>query len=195
MDAKMSIKRMSGIKRGCIQLYLNEFMWRRKSSKRSEVFTKILEVIRAEYPLEPIDYYMDVTDFRFTSSDLDIENDEFEVSNINDDSLLEILTDEDETDNDGNNVDKMITARNETEEEIEERNEANYVPVAMTPIQNKTQKRKLSPSQDLQAKYRVTMDAELKLIEEAKLKKMKKMKKAKPQTTDRVLRSSQSKSN
>ena len=135
-DAKMSIKRMSGIKRGCIQLYLNEFMWRHKSSKRSEVFTNILEVIRAEYPLEPIDYYMDVTDFRFTSSDLDIENDEFEVSNINDDSLLEILTDEDETDNDGNNVEKLITARNETGEEIEEGNEANYVPVAVTPIQN-----------------------------------------------------------
>ncbi len=66
---------------------------------------------------------------------------------------------------------------------------------AVTPMQNKTQKRKLSPSQDLQAKYRVTMDAELKLIEKAKLKKMKKMKKAKPQTTNRVLRSSQSKSN
>ena len=53
---------------------------------------------------------------------MDIENDEFEVSNINDDSLSEIFTDEDETDNDGNNVDKLITARNETEEEIEEGN-------------------------------------------------------------------------
>jgi hypothetical protein len=107
---------------GCIQLYLNEFMWRRKSLKLSEVFTNIFGVIRAEYPLEAIDYYMDVTDFKFTSSDLHIENDEFEVSNINDDSLLETLTDEDETDNDECIVEKLITAGNENGEEIEEGN-------------------------------------------------------------------------
>jgi hypothetical protein len=106
--------------------------------------------LRSEYPLEPIDYNMDVTDFKFTSSDLDIENDEFEVSNINDDSLLEILTHEDETDQDGKNVEKLITARNETGGAIEQGNEANNVPVTVTPIRNNSQKRKLSPPLDLQ---------------------------------------------
>jgi hypothetical protein len=95
----MTVKRIAVIKRRCIQLFLNEFIWRRRNCNgRTGAFNKILEVIRAEFPVELVDEN-DNEDFQFSKEELEIDEDEFESFNPGDDSTIEILT-ESETEND-----------------------------------------------------------------------------------------------
>lgn len=53
-DIKIGLKRMAGIKRGFIQSYLNEFMWRyMRCPSRVNTADEFIKIIRNFYPTEP----------------------------------------------------------------------------------------------------------------------------------------------